>query len=175
MQAKLREHALSSGEARAKALRPTVRAGVGGAGVLQRYGPSHSDGEGAPRRLGVAFAARDGDYADPQTSEESPRIMARRRGRRARCRPAPHWVLLLSTPPTSLDRDGSSRRAVTPNGDRHARETPTPPTPAAGGQDAKLFLTHPAVHLSHRDADDARTQSRAHTSRRAPRTPSPAA
>ena len=27
---------------------------------------------------------RDGDYADPHTSEESPRIMARRRGRRAR-------------------------------------------------------------------------------------------
>ena len=32
---------------------------------------------------------RDGDYADPHTSEESPRIMTRRRGRRAR-RTAPY-------------------------------------------------------------------------------------
>ena len=35
--------------------------------------------------------ARDGDYADPHTSE-SPRIMSRRRGRRAR-RPAPSRIL----------------------------------------------------------------------------------
>ena len=57
MQAKLREHALSSSEARARALRPTASAGVGRADVLQRYGPSHSDEEGAPRRLVVASAA----------------------------------------------------------------------------------------------------------------------
>ena len=31
---------------------------------------------------------RDGDYADPHTSEEWPRIMTRRRGRRARRQPA---------------------------------------------------------------------------------------
>ena len=36
----------------------------------------------------VVIASREGDYADPHTSEESPRIMARRRGRRARL-PAP--------------------------------------------------------------------------------------
>ena len=49
--------ALSSGEARAKALRPTESAGVGGADVLRRYGPSHSSEEGAPRPLVVASAA----------------------------------------------------------------------------------------------------------------------
>ena len=36
----------------------------------------------------MSAASRDGDYVDPHTSEESPRIMARRLGRRAR-RPAP--------------------------------------------------------------------------------------
>ena len=34
---------------------------------------------------------RDGDYADPHTSEESPRVMTLWRGLRARRQPAPHW------------------------------------------------------------------------------------
>ena len=40
------------------------------------------------RSAGTEAHYREGDYADPHTSEESPRIMARRRGRRAR-RPRP--------------------------------------------------------------------------------------
>ena len=48
---------------------------------------------------------RDGDYADPHTSEESPRIMTRRRGRRARRQPAPHWLSLLLASPTSSERE----------------------------------------------------------------------
>ena len=43
--------ALSSGEARAKAMRPAASAGIAGADVLQRYGQLHSDGEGAPSRF----------------------------------------------------------------------------------------------------------------------------
>ena len=43
----------------------------------------------------TAFYSRDGDYANPHTSEESPRIMTRRRGRRARrlapLRPSSGW------------------------------------------------------------------------------------
>ena len=35
--------ALSAGVVRAKELHPTASAGVGGAGVLQRYEPSHGD------------------------------------------------------------------------------------------------------------------------------------
>ena len=35
------------------------------------------------RSAGTEAHYREGDYADPHTSEESPRIMARRRGRRA--------------------------------------------------------------------------------------------
>ena len=52
--------ALSSGEARAKALRPAASAAVGGADLSQRYGSSHSSvlcEEGAPRPLVVASAA----------------------------------------------------------------------------------------------------------------------
>ena len=41
---------------------------------------------------------RDGDYADSHTSEESPRIMARRRGRRAR-RSAPSRIFQRAAPP----------------------------------------------------------------------------
>ena len=99
---------------------------------------------------------RDGDYADPHTSKESPRIMARRRGRCARRQTAPHLVSLLSTSPASmkLDRALACRHTVwrpSPLG------TPTPPMPTAGGQDAKPVPTHTAAHLSH--ANKARTQS----------------
>ena len=51
---------------------------IAGRGTLRRR-PRIARRQRTPRSL-----AREGDYADPHTSEESPRIMARRRGRRAR-------------------------------------------------------------------------------------------
>ena len=45
---------------------------------------------------------RDGDYADPHASEESLRIMARQRGRRAR-RSAPSRIFLRAVPPKRAD------------------------------------------------------------------------
>ena len=49
------------------------------------------------RRTGMR-SFREGDYADSHTSEESPRIMARRRGRRAR-RSAPSRIFQRAAPP----------------------------------------------------------------------------
>ena len=63
---------------------------------------------------------REGDYADPHTSVESPRIMARRRGRRARRQPALYRSLQSPSTPTMEERDGSSRRDAMPHRGRHA-------------------------------------------------------
>ena len=59
--------------------------------------------------------ARDGDYADPHTSEESPRVMSRRRGRRAR-RPAPSRILQRTMAPTRAEPSESSRCNAAPSG-----------------------------------------------------------
>ena len=96
---------------------------------------------------------RNGDYADPHRSEESPRIRARQRGRRARHQPAPHWDSPLSTSPTRMERDGSSRRAGAPYGDRHTRGRQR--RQRRPQEDAKPSLMHLAARSS--DANDART------------------
>ena len=70
--------------------------------------------------------ARDGDYADPHTSEESPRIMSRRRGRRAR-RPAPSRILQRTMAPTQPEPAESSKGNAVPSG------TDSPSSPAFGG------------------------------------------
>ena len=49
--------------------------------------------ETLPDFIALPRDEREGDYADPHTSEESPRIMARRRGRRARrTTPSGFWT-----------------------------------------------------------------------------------
>ena len=84
-----------------------------------------------PRNDPAQFVpGRDGDYADPHTSEESPRIMARRRGRRAG-RPRP------SDPEVD---GGADAAASTESSKRDA--TPSRPTPAlAVGRNAFALAT----------------------------------
>ena len=77
-----------------------------------------------PGRRRLSPSVRDGP--------ESPRIMARRRGRRARLQPTLHRSLPFPSTPTKEpeERVGSSRRVVNASQGPPRRRTPPPPTPA---------------------------------------------